>query len=331
MKNKFLYFLVIFYLILFKSNISIAENEFIFESNSIEITDNGNNISAKNGVQVKSKDGLEIFSEETTYSKISNKLILIGNVLVFDTKENIEIKSEKVVYDKNLELIISKNETLINIDKKFNIKSENLTYLRSKSIIKSDKKTILQDKLNNKVETNDFVYNVDTKKFISKNLFITDKDKNEYYSKESAIDLSKNEIAAKDVEVYFAKNSDLGEHARLKGNSMVSNKDETIIKKGIFTTCKENDTCPAWSLQSDEIKHDKKNKVIKYKNAWLNFYDTPIFYFPKFFHPDPTVKRQSGFLIPSITSSSNSGDSLNIPYFKVIAENKDLTISPRFF
>ena len=83
---------------------------------------------------------------------------------------------------------------------------------------------------------------------------------------------------------------------------MISSQNQTIIK-GIFTTC-ENDNCPPWSLQS-EIQHDKEDKVIRYKNAWLNF-DIPIFLFSKFFHPDPTVKRQSGFLIPSITSSSNS-------------------------
>ena len=331
MKNKLIYFFLIFFLILFKSNNSIAENEFTFESNSIEITDNGNNIIARNGVQVKSKDGLQIFSDETSYSKISKKLILIGKVIIFDSKKNIEIKSDKIEYDKSLEIIISNNETFINIDDKYNIKSENLTYLRSKNIIKSNKKTTLQDKLANKVETDNFVYFVDAKKFVSKNLDITDKDKNQYYSKESAIDLSKNEIAAKDIEVYFAKNGDLGNHARLKGNSMISSENLTIVNKGIFTTCKESDTCPPWSLQSEEIQHDKEKKVINYKNALLKFYDTPIFYFPKFFHPDPSVKRQSGFLIPSITSSSNSGNALNIPYFKVIAENKDLTISPRFF
>ena len=175
------------------------------------------------------------------------------------------------------------------------------------------------------------LFTLSKKEFKSKNLIITDKEKNKYLSNEAAIDLSKNEIAAKDVKVYFAKGGDLGEHARLKGNSMVSNRNSTFIKKGIFTTCKQDDSCPPWSIQSKEIQHDKKNKLIKYNRAWLNFYDIPIFYFPKFFHPDPTVKRQSGFLIPSIKSSSNSGDSLNIPYFKVVAENKDFTISPRFF
>ena len=39
-----------------------------------------------------------------------------------------------------------------------------------------------------------------------------------------------------------------------------------------------------------EINHDKEKKVINYKDAWLEVYDKPIIYFPKFFHPDPTVK-----------------------------------------
>ena len=67
-----------------------------------------------------------------------------------------------------------------------------------------------------------------------------------------------------------------------------------------------------------------------YKNAWLEIYDQKVLYFPKFFHPDPTVKRQSGFLIPSFASSKSLGSYLNIPYYKVISGNKDLTFKPRY-
>ena len=57
----------------------------------------------------------------------------------------------------------------------------------------------------------------------------------------------------------------------------------------------------------------------------------PVFYFPKFFHPDPTVERKSGFLIPSFGNSKNLGASANIPYFHVISDSADLTFKPRFF
>ena len=88
----------------------------------------------------------------------------------------------------------------------------------------------------------------------------------------------------------------LDNEPRLKGNAIFLNKESTIIKKGVFTTCKKTDNCPPWELSSDKITHDKTKKIIYYDDAWLRMYDVPVLYFPKFFHPDPTVKRQSGFI-----------------------------------
>ena len=68
-----------------------------------------------------------------------------------------------------------------------------------------------------------------------------------------------------------------------------------------------------------------------YTDAWLEIYDFPVVYFPKFFHPDPTVKRQSGFLRPELGSSENLGSSIYTPYFFVISDEKDLTVKPRLF
>ena len=72
-------------------------------------------------------------------------------------------------------------------------------------------------------------------------------------------------------------------------------------------------------------------KQIEYKHAILKVYDVPVFYFPKFFHPDPTVKRKSGFLVPVYGSSDNLGSWVNIPYYKVINEEKDITFNPRIY
>ena len=68
-----------------------------------------------------------------------------------------------------------------------------------------------------------------------------------------------------------------------------------------------------------------------YEDAFLRIYDVPIFYFPKFFHPDPTVKRRSGFLQPQLNNSKILGSSLYLPYFKVISEDKDYTFKPTIF
>ena len=104
-----------------------------------------------------------------------------------------------------------------------------------------------------------------------------------------------------------------------------------IIKNGIFTSCKINDDCPPWSIKAEEIIHDKIKRNMIYKNAVLKIYDVPVLYFPKFFHPDPSVKRRSGFLQPQFNNSDTLGSSLHIPYFKTFGPDKDFTFKPTLF
>jgi LPS-assembly protein len=330
MKNKIKYkILILFFISIFQS--ALAENEFIFESTTIEYKEDENLVVAKGDVKITSSNSLTILADESRYFKLSNKLFLKGNVKIIDEDKDIIIESNKIEYFKNIELIKSDGTTSIKISKNYIINTSGLNYLITKKTIDSNNKTTLVDKFNNKVETESFIYFVQDKKFKSKNLKITDKDLNEYLTNNALIDLNTNKIAAKDVQIYFSKNSDFGNNARLKGNSMTSDNNITIINKGIFTTCKPRDDCPPWTMQSKTITHNKEKKIIEYEKAWLKLYDKPIFYFPKFFHPDPTVKRRSGFLIPSMTTSSNSGNSLNIPYFIALADNKDFTFSPRIY
>ena len=330
MKNRIIKFILTLFFLSFLSS-AIAENNFIFESNTIEYKENENLIIAKGSVKITSTDEMEIYADESKFYKLSNKLFLNGNIRIIDNNKKIVIKSDKIEYDKNKELIQSFNKTQIKINSNYIINTSDLNYLRTKKILRSSKKTILTDNFDNKIETTDFIYFGDDKEFRSKNLKMIDSDLNEYITKDSFISLNTNKIAAKDIEIYFSKNGTFGENSRLKGNSMISDEEITVINKGIFTTCKPNDDCPPWSMQSETIVHNKKEKIIEYKNAWLKIYDKPVFYFPKFFHPDPTVKRQSGFLIPSMASSSNSGNSIKIPYFFALADNKDFTMSPRIY
>ena len=81
-------------------------------------------------------------------------------------------------------------------------------------------------------------------------------------------------------------------------------------------------------MQQRKTKIDiKPNETI----ASVKLFDKKIFYFPFFSHPDPSVKRKSGFLTPVYGSSSEIGSWVNIPYFKVINEEKDLTFNPRIY
>jgi len=306
-----------------------ALEDFKFESKSIEIKDN-NNITAREGVSVITSDGLEISAEESEYNKNTKILNLKKDVSIFDKIENIIIKSNEVIYNKSLEKIISNENTLIDINNSHQISGEGIIYYRTKFTILSNQPTIIKDKFNNQIKLNGFNYFVKSKILETKQMEFIDNQSNIYKSNNAMIDLSNKKIAAKDIQIYFAE-GELGENARLKGSSLLSDNNISTIKNGIFTACKIRDTCPPWSLKSKEIIHDKEKQTISYKDSWLQLYDTPILYFPKFFHPDPTVKRQSGFLIPSIINSSTNGSSINIPYYNVISENKDYTFTPRIY
>ena len=135
----------------------------------------------------------------------------------------------------------------------------------------------------------------------------------------------------KDTELNLVGSNENINEPRIKGKSVINDEEFTEIKKGVFTSCKKRDGCPAWKISSEKIKHDKKNKIINYENAKFYIYDFPILYLPRFYYPDPTVKRQSGFLIPSFQDNSTAGLSLTLPYFLAMAENRDITLTPRFF
>ena len=89
--------------------------------------------------------------------------------------------------------------------------------------------------------------------------------------------------------------------------------------------------CPPWLLSAEKIEHDKVKKTVNYKNALLKIYDVPVFYFPKFFHPDPTVKRQSGFLMPSFLNPIILEIIFQFHILMQFQRSSDLTFSPRFY
>ena len=332
MKNNFIKILLIL-ILSFNINHYVESEEFIFESDTIEIKDNGNIVEARNGVEIKGINNIKINAKNSFYNNLNSELLLKDKVVFYDNEKNIKIISDEVLYKKKIERIISNGKTQIQLADDYKIITSNIEYLKKENIIQSSSKTILLDKFNNQVNVSDFKYLTDKKLFYGNSINMIDRDKNNYSFENSMINLNDHTLLAKDVEINFAKNifGNLDNDPRLKGTSLSANNNTTIIKNGVFTTCKKNDNCPPWSLQSSEIKHDKLKKTLNYKDAWLKIYDKPIFYFPKFFHPDPSVKRQSGFLMPGIINSSTSGNSIKIPYFAAISKNKDFTITPRLY
>ena len=146
MKDKIIFkILILFFLSIFQS--VLAENEFIFESRSIEYKENENLIVAKGDVKITSTDSLTIQANESRYFKLSNELFLQGNVKIIDKDKDIIIESNKIEYFKNLELIKSDIATDIKISNNYIINTSGLNYSRINKIVSSNNKTTLKDNL----------------------------------------------------------------------------------------------------------------------------------------------------------------------------------------
>ena len=334
MKNKNKFFLYILFLLFLTFDTS-TYNDFEIESKLIEFDNDGKIITATGNVEIKVENGIIIKSDKSILNKEDSILEASGNIYFLDEKNKIEIFAENIKYEKKKNTIIFKGENETIFDKKFNLKSRDIIYIKNKNLIYSNRKTSLKDKNNNNLFFDNFKFNIIDKVVDVENLQLIDVSNNKYKINEAMINLNIGEFIGKNVKIFFYKeifgNSE--NDPRLFGNSIIHNKNETLVNKGIFTSCKikDNEKCPPWLIKADQVKHNKKNKTIEYKNAWLNVYDFPLVYFPFFYHPDPTVKRQSGFLLPKLSNSSTLGNSIQLPYYRVIADNKDLTFSPKVF
>jgi LPS-assembly protein len=331
MKNKFFSFIVFF---IFTLNTAIAYSEdFKFEASEILFLENGNIVKAINGAKATTKENTIINSDEFYYDKIKKILIATGQVEVIDELNGITINAKKVFYYKDKEIIITEGDTTALVYEKYLVNSKNVNLDRFKMEMKSDHKTDVTDGLGNSFFLDNFKYYISKKLLKGKKVQLINVEKDEFFFENAMINLKTNEIAGKDINVNFNSNllGNSDNEPRLKGNIAHSNIEKTEVSKGVFTTCKKRDGCPPWVMSAKKINHDKSKKTIYYKDAWLKIYDIPVLYFPKFFHPDPTVKRQSGFLIPKFSDSNNLGAALDLPYYHVISDNKDLTFRPRLY
>ena len=333
MKNNINFLKIIFIIFLiFYSNLALSE-ELKFNASEISTYNKGNLVKGIGGVEITDDLDLIIMGDEFEYDKLKSVLKVTKNVLVKDKLNKNQIKSNQITYYIKKKIITSIDKTIIELSNTHIIKGSNITYDKKSRLFFSNKKAVITDINNNKLSMKSFSFSTAQKILTTKNAKLNDNKGNIYNVKDIKYNIKTNEILGKDLNlILYDDNLDSnGSEYRFKGNSFFYNGNQTQINKGVFTTCKKNDSCPPWLLSSKKIEHDKIKKRITYKNAWLKFYNIPVLYFPRFFHPDPTVKRQSGFLTPQLSQSSNLGNYFSFPYFNAISIDSDLTFTPRLY
>jgi LPS-assembly protein len=140
---------------------------------------------------------------------------------------------------------------------------------------------------------------------------------------------SMNNAFAENVRMLLADRSRLAANAarRLGGNRIE-------LTRGVYSPCdpcKDNPTAPpTWQLKAREVVDDQTLKLLEFRDAVLEVDGWPVFYTPYVSAPAPSVKRASGFLMPSFGNSNNVGFHFSLPYYLVLGADKDITLAPRF-
>ncbi len=105
------------------------------------------------------------------------------------------------------------------------------------------------------------------------------------------------------------------------------------LSRAIYTSCnvcaQHPEDKPLWQLRAYDATQDVEHKRIEYQDMYLDVLGVPVFYLPYFAMSDPSVRRQSGFLIPDIAFSSDYlGSFVALPYYYVFGPSSDITLVP---
>ena len=281
-------------------------------------------------------DNLNIQSLTISIDKEKKLTVFKNDVVATDDKNNV-FKTQYAEFDKDSKKLISKGDTTIITSEGYILKGKNIKFDNKNKIIESNDPAIITDLEQSKIFLDNFKYLTKDSFFKSVGTIkVIDSKNNTYNFSQVYIDEKKREIVGTDIKAFLNdENFRVKEKnkPRIFANTVKIDDEGNEFTKSVFTLCdyRKDDACPPWSIQASKMKHDKAQKTIYYDNAVIKVYDLPIFYLPKLSHPDPSVKRRSGFLPPSLTNSKNLGSGFKVPYFWAINHDKDLTLSAHLF
>ena len=274
------------------NNLKAEKPLYILNAKKLTYKDNNKIIIAEGEAIAKDQFGKEIYSDYIIYDKVNNTIKTKSNSKYKDKQGN-EINADDFFYDLNIKKIKAIN---------------NVKY---------------KEKVGNIFLFSEFEYFENSSKGFGKNAKGLMTDKSSFESKFAEIDNNSGTMSLK---------------TDTKKLSLINKLKSLFNNENKYTTCENSkgkknikEQCPDWSMTSLLTRHDSKKKMIYHNHAFINIKNIPVFYTPYFSHPDPTVKRKSGFMPPSIKNFDYLGQTLKVPYFLAIDDNSDLTITPIFY
>jgi len=104
----------------------------------------------------------------------------------------------------------------------------------------------------------------------------------------------------------------------------------SVLNKTVASSCQvcARNPTPLWLIRADRIVRDNETKLIHFEDVRFELYGVTIAALPYFRIPDPAISRATGILRPQIRSADTFGTGIEIPYFIVIDDHSDVTITP---
>ncbi|MBC6443397.1 MAG: LPS-assembly protein LptD [Rhodobacteraceae bacterium] len=106
-----------------------------------------------------------------------------------------------------------------------------------------------------------------------------------------------------------------------------------VLDRVVATTCHicAKHMVPFWQIRSRRVIHDEQARRLYFESATVDVLGVPVFHIPRLSVPDPTRNRASGFLVPQLKNSTLLGYSVAIPYYTVLGNHADFTLTPHVF
>ena len=104
----------------------------------------------------------------------------------------------------------------------------------------------------------------------------------------------------------------------------------TALNAVVASSCKvcAGNPTPLWEIRARRVVHDQLAQQLYFDNAQFRIAGIPVFYIPRLRMPDPTLTRATGFLLPSLRSTTGLGLGIKVPYFIKMGASRDLLVTP---
>ncbi|GAB4531898.1 MAG: LPS-assembly protein LptD [Roseibium sp.] len=212
----------------------------------------------------------------------------------FDPDAELLLEASEITYDFDRDLIIATGDVQVYYDGN-TVQAHQIIFDRKSQQLKAAGNVILIEQSGNVVRTEEMVLSEDF---------------SEGFARALQIDTTK-------------RTRFLAEQARREGNNVTS------IENGVYTVYTKPtnppNKPPLWRVRAEKIIHNQQEKVIRFENAAFEVYGQPIAYLPYLSMPDPSVKRKSGFLMPSGIVSDKLGYGVTVPYYWALSPYYDVT------